>query len=473
MDANKPLADEFLLQSRLACELYENVKALPIIDYHSHLPVDVLAKNRPFTNLTELWIRGDHYKWRAMRLNGIPEAMCSGQAIDLDKFKAWAATAPMTMRNPLFHWTRLELTRYFGIDRELTLTSASSIWEEANSLLQTPEFTPRALLTSSRVQVLCTTDDPADTLSNHKTLRADKNLQTAVYPTFRPDAACVLQGTEPFLAWLERLRAVVDQPISNLTGLLDALRSRHAAFHIMGCRVSDHGLESIDAVVCSERQAAQLFDRLLRGVTLNGHELMQWRSFMMQRFAEWNRDKGWVMMLHLGALRNNNARIFSRLGLDTGCDSIGDFSQAQGLNRFLNALDQADQLPKVILFNSNPRDNMVFATIAGNFFEDGVPGKVQYGPAWWFLDTAAGMTDQFNAMSSVGLAQRFVGMVTDSRSFLSFSRHEYFRRLVCNLYAEDARAGLLPGDTARLAEALEAICYSNACTFFNWEHQPC
>ena len=275
------------------------------------------------------------------------------------------------------------------------------------------------------------------------------------------------------MALLERLRAVVNQTISNLSCFLDAMKSRHAAFHALGCRISDHGLESIDAVECSERQAARLFDRLLIGEMMNADELMQWRSFIMQCFAEWNHASGWVMMLHLGALRNNNARVFERVGFDTGCDSIGDFAQAQGLNRFLNALDQVNQLPKVILFNSNPRDNMVFATIAGNFFEDGVPGKVQYGPAWWFLDTASGMKDQFDAMSSVGLAQHFVGMVTDSRSFLSFSRHEYFRRLVCNLYAEDARAGLLPPDTDRLVEALEAISYSNACTYFNWESQPC
>lgn len=473
MDATKSLASDFLLNSSLACDLYERIQALPIIDYHSHLPVEVLASNQPFANLTDLWIRGDHYKWRAMRLNGVPETMCSGQANDFDKFMAWATTAPMTMRNPLFHWSRLELSRYFGIDCELTPASAQSIWEEANALLQTPDFTPRALLKRSRVQVLCTTDDPADSLVYHEVLRDDVSFQTEVYPTFRPDAACVLQGPEAFLGWLKRLSAVVDQSIADLTGFLDALKLRHAVFHAMGCRVSDHGLESIDAVDCSEHQAALLFNRLLCGAMLNHEELTQWRSFMMQQFAQWNRASGWVMMLHLGALRNNNAKIYARVGLDTGCDSIGDFSHAQGLNRFLNILDQADRLPKVILFNSNPRDNMAFATIAGNFFENGVVGKVQYGPAWWFLDTAQGILDQFNAMSAVGLAQHFIGMVTDSRSFLSFSRHEYFRRLLCNLYAEDARAGVLPMDAGRLAEALEGICCTNARTYFNWERLPC
>jgi glucuronate isomerase len=465
--------DTFLLQSSLARDLYQSVEALPIVDYHGHLSAARLATDRPFTNLTEIWIADDHYKWRAMRMNGVPEDCCSGQASAFSKFASWAETAPFTLRNPLFHWNQLELSRYFGIDRELTPDSAAGIWEEANALLQTPDFTPRALLARSRVQILCTTDDPADDLVHHKTLRADKSLQTSVYPTFRPDSACVLRGTSAFLAWLDRLRALVDQPIENLSALLDALRLRHSAFHDLGCRVSDHGLESIDAVSCTETQAKRLFERLLSGATLDEAEIMQWRSFMMQQFAQWNRANGWVMMLHLGALRNNNSRIYEDVGLDTGCDSIGDFSQAQGLNRFLNSLERLNQLPKVILFNSNPRDNMIFATIAGNFFEDGVPGKVQCGPAWWFLDTATGILEQFNAMSSVGLAQRFVGMVTDSRSFLSFTRHEYFRRLVCNLYAEEARAGLLPLDRSRLEKTLEAICYKNACTYFDWECSPC
>lgn len=468
-----PSSDNFLLQSSLARDLYQSVKALPIIDYHGHLSAARLAANRPFTNLADVWLSDDHYKWRAMRMNGVSEDCCSGKASDFAKFTAWAETAPVTLRNPLFHWSQLELSRYFGITLELTPKSSAGIWEEANELLKTPEFTPRALLTRSRVEILCTTDDPADDLVHHKMLRADKSFQTAVYPTFRPDSACLLHGTSAFLGWLDRLRAVVDEPIVNLSALLDALKLRHAAFHELGCRVSDHGLESIDAVDCTEAQATRLFERLLSGTTLDSVETMQWRNFMMLQFAQWNRTSGWVMMLHLGALRNNNSQIYEKVGLNAGSDSIGDFNQAQGLNRFLNALDRFNRLPKVILFNSNPRDNLVFATIAGNFFEDGIPGKVQCGPAWWFLDTATGIPDQFNAMSSVGLAQHFVGMVTDSRSFLSFTRHEYFRRLMCNLYAEDARAGLLPLDGDRLGEALKAICYTNAQTYFDWERSPC
>ena len=469
MTMYKVLSDDFLLSSNLARELFDAVFTLPIVDYHSHLPVDVLASNKPFENLTELWISGDHYKWRAMRLNGVPEAMCSGSGDDYEKFQAWAATAPMTLRNPLHHWSRIELQRYFGIEQELTPSTSQDIWDEANALLNTVDFTPRALLTRSRVKILCTTDDPADALTHHAALRADDSFDTAVYPTFRPDAALVPQGMDAFQSWLDRLRATSNLSIINLSGLLDALKQRHSAFHELGCRISDHGLECVDATDCDRQTAVDLFGRLLEGKMLSGEKLAQWRGFMMRQFAEWNHAQGWVMLLHLGALRNNNAKVFAQSGLDAGCDSIGDFSQAQGLNRFLSSLDQDDILPKVIIFNSNPSDNLVFATIAGNFFEDGIPGKVQYGPAWWFLDTIAGIRAQFDEMSSVGLAQRFVGMVTDSRSFLSFSRHEYFRRLMCNLYASDALAGLLPMDKSRLVNVLQAICHTNACDYFDWE----
>lgn len=465
--------EKLLLHSELAQELFCQVRSLPIIDYHSHLSAKLLSLNKPFENLTKLWIQGDHYKWRAMRLNGVPEYLCSGEADDYKKYLAWAETSPLTMRNPLFHWSHLELFRYFNVERELTPSSAPKIWEEANALLKTPAFTPRALLARSRVQVLCTTDDPADSLEHHVALSCDPGFGTLVFPTFRPDGACVLSGVEAFSLWLNRLRTVVDQPITKLNDLLEALYSRHVAFHAAGCRLSDHGLESIDALACSEKDAGGLFTRILAGHTLDRSDLAQWRSFLMCRFAEWDRASGWVMLLHLGAKRNCNTRIFTQLGLDSGCDSIGDFSQAQGLNRFLNSLDRRGQLPKVILFNSNPSDNMIFATIAGNFFEDGVPGKVQYGPAWWFLDTFQGIRDQLNALSAVGLAHRFVGMVTDSRSYLSLVRHEYFRRVLCNLFAEEALAGLLPLDINRLTEALSAMCYSNASTHFNWEQEPC
>jgi glucuronate isomerase len=466
-------SNDFLLGSGLAKDIYARAASLPIIDYHSHLPVDVLASNRPFANLTDIWIRGDHYKWRAMRLNGMSESLCSGTASDEEKYKAWAATAPITLRNPLYHWNCLELQRYFGIDRELSPATAPGIWEETNALLQTDAYRPQALLDRMGVEVLCTTDDPADDLRHHRTLRHENGFKTRVYPTFRPDGACVLQGVVRFREWIDRLSSASNLEIKDLTSFLYALRNRHDEFHQLGCRVSDHGLEHVDVKECTESMAMQIFSRLLRGVQIGDKELEQWRSFMMRLFGEWNHERGWVMMLHLGALRNNNSRVFSHVGLDTGCDSIGDFSHAREINHFLNSLDVAGKLPKVVLFNSNPRDNLLFATIAANFFEEGMPGKVQYGPSWWFLDTAAGIKEQFDALSLVGLAHRFIGMVTDSRSFLSFSRHEYFRRLLCNLYAEEALAGLLPNDSERLLASLEGIFYHNARNYFNWENKSC
>ena len=462
-------SDEFLLPSPLSRELYAQVGGLPIIDYHSHLPVDVLAANQPFENLTQLWIRGDHYKWRAMRLNGVPERLCSGEGNDRDKFQAWAATMPRTLRNPLHHWGCLELHRHFGIAQELTPDTAEEIWHTANALLATDAFRPLSLLEKWGVEILCTTDDPADDLRHHRQLREHGAHTTRIYPTFRPDAACCLHGPATFRRWVARLEAAAEHDIHDLAGLIDALRLRHDAFHALGCRLSDHGLETIDSHDCTAAEAQEIFSRLMRDQEVSSLELQKWRAFLMRTFAEWNHERGWVMMLHLGALRNNNSRMFAHLGLDTGCDSIGDFSHASGLNRFLDHLDSAGTLPRTILFNSNPRDNLVFATIAGNFFEDGVPGKVQYGPAWWFLDQGEGIRAQFDALCQVGLAHHFVGMVTDSRSFLSFSRHEYFRRIVCGLYAEEALAGLLPQDAGRLADTLTGICHRNARHYFDWE----
>ena len=465
--------ENFLLKSQLAENIYRQVTHLPIVDYHSHLPVEVIAKNKSFENLTELWIQGDHYKWRAMRLNGVPESLCSGSGQEFQRFKAWAETLPLTLRNPIYHWSHLELRQYFGIHGELNSESALSVWHEVNEQLKTPDFTPKAILKRSGVQILCTTDDPADSLEHHAALREDDRFDVSVFPTFRPDSACALNGISMFQGWLDRLRKITNLSIANLSGLLDALKLRHEAFHLQGCRISDHGLECLANAECNEQEASNLFAQLLKGSTLNPEDLAKWQVFLMRQFAEWNHEKGWTMMLHLGAMRNNNSRVFSKLGLDSGCDSVGDYSQARGLNSFLNSLDHAQRLPKVILFNSNPRDNLLFATIAGNFFEDGVPGKVQYGPAWWFLDTASGITSQFDAMSSVGLAHRFVGMVTDSRCFLSFSRHDYFRRLICNLYAKDAIEGSLPLDEGRLAKSLTAICHQNALNYFGWDTAPC
>jgi len=462
-------SDDFLLHSTFARKLYSRISRLPIIDYHGHLRVDLLASNEPFKNLTDIWIRGDHYKWRLMRLNGVPERYCSGDASDEEKFEAWARTLPFAIRNPIFHWSCRELLHYFGIDSELTPENAWTIWGKANELLKTEALRPRGILSLMNVEILCTTDDPADDLCHHIALRNDSSFGVRVYPTYRPDAALHLNDSASFCVWVMRLSKAADIYIHDLTSFIEALRQRHGAFHAVGCRISDHGLERAYAEPCSQAEATKLFSQMLCSKTPSTAALDQWRGYLMRQFAEWNHERGWVMMLHLGALRNNNTRMFTRIGIDTGCDSIGDFSHAWAVNRFLDALDATGHLPKTILFNSNPCDNLLFATIAANFFEDGVAGKVQYGPAWWFLDTAPGIRQHFNALSFVGLSHQFVGMVADSRSFFSLSRHDYFRRVLCDLYAEDVALGVLPANESRLAGELEAIFYRNARKYFNWE----
>jgi glucuronate isomerase len=466
------VGDDFLLDSDLARQLYDQCASLPIVDYHSHLPADRLASDEPFANLTDIWIRHDHYKWRAMRLNGVPERLCSGDGSDREKFDAWAATLPMAMRNPLHHWSALEL-RELGVTNELTPATAPKIWEHTNTQLGSAAFRPRAILARHKVKVVCTTDDPADDLRHHRTLRQETGLGFRVFPTYRPDAALAIHGPKPFTQWLDRLRKTTDTDIGDLDSLLAALEKRHDAFHELGCRLSDHGLDHCYPADATDADAARVFGALRRGKAVTPADMELWRAYLMRAFAAWDREKGWVMMLHLGALRNNNTRMHRRAGLDSGCDSIGDFPQARRLNAFLDSLDVQDRLPKTILFNSNPRDNLLFATIAGNFFEDGVVGKVQHGPAWWFLDTAQGIADQFDALSRVGLARHFVGMVTDSRSFMSFSRHEYFRRILASMVARDVAAGIIPDDSARLQEFMRAVTYENARTWFAWERGTC
>lgn len=457
--------DDFLLQGETAQALYTATRTLPIIDYHSHLPVETIAINQPFANLCDIWIRGDHYKWRAMRLNGVPEHYCSGQASDWEKFWAWAATYPLTLRNPLYHWSALELKQYFGIETLLMQDSAVSIWEHANALLVGSDFRPRALLQKMNVEVLCTTDDPADTLEHHARLRAE-GFEVAVLPTFRPDAALAIADRSQFGAWLNKLSSITGIDIGNFDALIGALRMRHDAFADAGCCMSDHGLERCYVELCSEADMRRIFNSFLSNATIDHLDIERWRSFLMKEFARWNHEKGWTMLLHLGAARNNNRHVFESVGPDAGCDSIGDFDQAYRLNKFLSDLDAEKRLPKTVLFNSNPRDNMLFASVTGNFFEDGVAGKVQFGPAWWFLDTAQGICDQLNALSQVGLFARFIGMVTDSRSFLSFSRHDYFRRVVCNMLGEDVRYRLIPADIEQLQTLLQGVFYKNARKYF-------
>ncbi|MFZ9838803.1 MAG: glucuronate isomerase [Opitutaceae bacterium] len=466
--------DDFLLGSRQARELYHRFAAdAPIYDYHCHLPPDLIARNHQFADLTELWLGGDHYKWRAMRTNGVPERCITGNASPREKFQAWAETVPHTLRNPLHHWSALELKRYFGINELLDGRSAERVWRKANARLARTRV--HDLINQSGVAVVCTTDDPADTLEHHAAIRrAPGKLEARVYPAFRPDKALAVGQPAAFNAWLERLAGAAGTKggIKSFDDLLTALKRRHDDFHAAGARVSDHGLESALAEPCTHAQARMVFDAARRGRAATPEEAARYGSYLMLEFGRWDHARGWVKQLHLGALRNNNARLLSTLGADTGFDSIGDFPQAASLSRYLNALDATDQLPRTILYNNNPRDNYVLGTMIGNFQDGSVPGKVQFGSGWWFLDQKEGMEWQLNALSNLGLLSRFVGMITDSRSFVSYPRHEYFRRTLCNLLGADMAAGLIPGDYAAVGAMVRNICFGNARGYFGLELAP-
>ena len=466
--------DDFLLGSRQARELYHRFAAdAPIYDYHCHLPPDLIARNHQFADLTELWLGGDHYKWRAMRTNGVPERCITGAASPREKFQAWAETVPQTLRNPLHHWSALELKRYFGVNELLDGRSAERIWRKANARLARTRV--HDLINQSGVAVVCTTDDPADSLEHHAAIRRSPGkLEARVYPAFRPDKALAVGQPAAFNAWLERLAgaAAAQGGIKSFDDLLTALKRRHDDFHAAGARVSDHGLESALAEPCTHAQARMVFDAARRGRAASPEEAARYGSFLMLEFGRWDHARGWVKQLHLGALRNNNARLLSTLGPDTGFDSIGDFPQAAALSRYLNALDATDQLPRTILYNNNPRDNYVLGTMIGNFQDGSVPGKVQFGSGWWFLDQKEGMEWQLNTLSNLGLLSRFVGMITDSRSFVSYPRHEYFRRTLCNLLGADMAAGLIPGDYAAVGAMVRNICFGNARGYFGLELAP-
>ncbi len=460
--------DDFLLTTPKARRLYhEFAKPEPILDYHCHLSPRDIAENRQFKNLFEIWLEGDHYKWRAMRANGVPERFCTGDATPLEKFKAWAATVPHTLRNPLYHWTHLELSSYFGITELLDESSAGRIWERANEQLATPEFSTQGILKKFRVTTLCTTDDPADNLAHHEAIKAS-GLATRVLPAFRPDAALAVNRPEFFDAWVGRLEDASGVTIGTLAALLEALRNRRDLFHERGCRLSDHGLERCYADRCTESEASAIFDAALSGKPASPADHAKYASFVMLFLGRLYAEKGWTMQLHLGALRNNNTRLLRHLGPDTGFDSIGDFPQAPALAAFLDRLDTENALPKTILYNLNPADNYAFATMIGNFQDGSVPGKVQLGSGWWFLDQKEAMEWQLNALSNLGLLSRFVGMVTDSRSFMSYPRHEYFRRVLCNLIGRDIEAGELPDDNTLVGPLVRNICHANAEGFFGF-----
>ena len=464
------IGEDFLLGSEVARDLYRRfAKNQPIIDFHNHLPVEQIAADHRFRTMTEVWLHGDHYKWRAMRTNGVPERFCTGDASDWEKFEAWARTVPHTLRNPLYHWTHMELKRPFGVDRLLDGDSAREIYEHCNDRLASDGFTARGLLEQFRVAVVCTTDDPTDTLEHHAVLQQDEGAATRVYPTWRPDAALGVHDPPSLNEWLGRLEAASGTSIADLRSFMDALQRRHDVFHSYGCRLSDHGVESVDAVECGDAELGRLFERARGGEALGPAEAKVYRNAMLHRLAVMDHSRGWVQQYHLGALRNVNTRLLRELGPNSGFDTIGDFELGAPLARFLDQLDQADRLARTILYNLNPRDNELFAGVVGSFQDGSVPGKLQFGPAWWFLDQKDGIEAQLQAVSNLGLLSRFVGMVTDSRSFLSYSRHDYFRRIVCNVLGEDVRSGLIPDDRERLGALVRALSFENARSFFDIE----
>lgn len=463
MNGSGFMNEDFLLETDLARDLFHEVaKNLPIIDYHCHLPSDRIARNHKFRSITEIWLDGDHYKWRAMRANGVAERFCTGDATDLEKFEAWARTVPETIRNPLYHWTHMELKRPFGIEELLGPTTARSIYERTSARLQEDAFSTLGLLKQFRVAAVCTTDDPVDSLEHHQALAARPSPETRVYPTWRPDKALSIENPAQWNDWVEALEAASGAGIGTWSEFISALERRHTAFHERGCRASDHGLERMSAEPFTEAEVAISFDQLRAGRRLDPGAREVFKSALLHDLALLDHRRGWVQQFHLGALRNTNARASRTLGPDKGFDSIGDFDQAEPLARFLDRLDDSNQLAKTILYNLNPRDNELFASMTGNFQDGSVPGKMQYGAAWWFLDQKDGMEAQLRALSNLGLFSRFVGMTTDSRSFLSYSRHEYFRRLVCSLLGNDVRSGLLPDDRELLANAVRRVCFENA-----------
>jgi glucuronate isomerase len=464
------LDDHFLLGSEVAEDLYFRFAAeLPVIDFHCHLSPDQMARDHRFRSITEIWLDGDHYKWRAMRSNGVPERFCTGEASDWEKFEAWAHTVPDTIRNPLYHWTHMELRRPFGVDTLLSPSTSREVFDRCNEKLKEDDFTALGLLRTFSVAVVCTTDDPVDSLEAHRVLAARDHPDTRVYPTWRPDKVFAVEDPVAFNGWVARLEQASGVSIGGrLSSLLDGLRSRHEFFHQMGCRASDHGLETLFAASWGEAAVEGSFDELRRGKALDAVSALRLKSALVHKLALLDHERGWVQQFHLGAQRNNNTRLRRTLGPDTGFDSIGDFDLAGPLGTFLDRLDETNQLAKTILYNLNPRDNAVMTTMIGNFQDGTVPGKMQYGPAWWFLDQLDGMTTQLNALSTMGLLSRFVGMVTDSRSFLSYSRHEYFRRLLCNLLGEDVGKGLLPDDRDLLGQLVQNVCFFNARDYFGF-----
>lgn len=465
------LSDDFLLQTRTARALYHDFAAnMPIFDYHCHLPVAEIAANKTFENLTDAWLRGDHYKWRTMRANGIPERLVTGDAGDFEKFQAWAATVPRTLRNPLYHWTHLELKRYFGVSGKLlNPETAGEIYQTCSAMLRTCDFSTRRILERMNVRAVCTTDDPTDSLAHHLRLKAESGFAVKVLPAFRPDRALGVESPSDFNRWVERLEDSAGVEAIDFAAFLEALHRRHDFFHEAGCRLSDHGIEQPYAADFTAKEAAKAYAKARQGQKPTPAEALKFKSAVMFELARMDADKGWVQQFHLGALRNVNSRALAALGPDTGYDTIGDWEIARPLARFLDRLDREERLAKTILYVMNSRDNEAVAAAIGCFQDGGLPGKMQFGSAWWFNDQKDGIEKQINALSNLGLLSRFVGMLTDSRSFLSYPRHEYFRRVLCNVLGSDVENGELPDDLHLIGNMVQDICFRNAVAYFGIE----
>jgi glucuronate isomerase len=462
------LTEDFLLQTQTARALYHDfAETMPIFDYHCHLPVEEIAADKTFENLTDIWLRGDHYKWRAMRANGIAERLITGDASDFEKFQAWAATVPNTLRNPLYHWTHLELKRYFGVSGKLlNPETAEEIYTGCSARLREGDFSTRRILERMNVKVVCTTDDPTDTLEHHLRLKADRTFPVKVLPAFRPDKALGVESPKDFNKWVGRLEASSGLAVKSFDSFLEAIRRRHDFFHQAGCRLSDHGIEHPFAVDYTAKDVNNAFQKARQGKKPTPAEALKYKSAVMLELARMDAEKGWTQQFHFGALRNINSKAMATLGPDTGYDTIGDFEMARALARFLDGLEREGRLAKTILYVMNSRDNEVVATAIGCFQDGSLPGKMQFGSAWWFNDQKDGIERQINTLSNMGLLGRFVGMLTDSRSFLSYPRHEYFRRVLCNLLGNDVENGELPDDMELLGGMVKDICFRNAEAYF-------
>jgi glucuronate isomerase len=460
--------EDFLLQSETAKELYHDHAAkMPIFDYHCHISPKEIADDRRFDNMTQIWLNGDHYKWRAMRTNGVSERFCTGDASDWEKFEKWAETVPYTLRNPLYHWTHLELRNPFGIKKVLDGKSARAIWDQCNEQLNSEGFSCRGIIQKANVHTICTTDDPVDTLEYHTAIKKSA-FKVNILPAWRPDSAMIADDPALFNSYVSKLEAAANCSISNFEEFMAAIDNRHLFFHQNGCRLSDHGLDTIYAADYTDQQITDIFSKVRGGHHLAQEEINKFKSAMLYEFGVMDHKRGWTQQYHLGALRNNNSRLYNLLGPDKGFDSIGDLEIAKPLSKFLNKLDSEDKLAKTVLYNLNPRDNDLMAAMIGNFQDGTIPGKLQYGSSWWFLDQKDGIENQMKSLSNLGLLSRFVGMLTDSRSFLSYPRHEYFRRILCNLIGKDVENGEIPADMDLLGKMVEDISFNNAEKYFNF-----